>query len=367
MTQGGDGDRSVQEGQPWWSRRGPSGEAQRAPSAPSPNEASATLSRMLWSGARLGAGIVEATPDCIEVLDGEGHLRFANPAAAETLYGAGMVPGEAGRWSDLWPAEARMAILASLSVARSGIASRFFLKRPTAQGDSRDWDVVLTRMTDERGALRGFLAVSRDATALRRIGADQDLRRRELNHRLKNVFALVNGLIGSSARSLPAVQPFAKALRDRFTALDRAHALPEDGPGRTLGALLGALLAPYGDPDGGARIVVDSVGDGPVGYTAATSLTLVVHELATNAVRHGALAGEAGHVRVTCRRDGAAMQLAWIERGGPAVAGAPAAPGFGSALVQRSVTGQLGGTIAQEWEPEGLSVRIAIPLDCLAR
>jgi len=95
-----------------------------------------------------------------------------------------------------------------------------------------------------------------------------------------------------------------------------------------------------------------------VGDAAITTLALVVHELATNSIKYGALSAASGRLDVSCPAHGAEVALVWTERGGPPVV-APAGPaGFGSGLVARSMSGQLGGTAAFDWRTEGLVVTL---------
>ncbi len=127
-----------------------------------------------------------------------------------------------------------------------------------------------------------------------------------------------------------------------------------------LGDLLSVLLAPYDDLgafSGRIRVAVERMG---VGEAAATSLAMVVHELATNSLKYGSLSSEAGTLDVSTRADGDEFSLIWMERGGPAVEAPPEAEGFGSKLVQRSVSRQLGGTIDHNWSAEGLVVTVQL-------
>lgn len=338
------------------------------------------VQRALWSSGRLGLDIIEASQDCIEVIDPRGTLVFANGIALALRCGQSAAANTGATstgmpWGTTWPREAGVPIMAALSVARSGTVARFTAWRPDADGEPICWDVVVSRMLDDLGSLVGFLAISRDVTGPRRMEESHELRRRELSHQLKNLFALVNGLITVSARSIPVVQPFARTLRDRFTALDRAldhlhrrsDGAQEPSSG-TLQGILRALLTPY-DSMGSAkrRFRFVDEGDAPVGALSATSLALVIHELATNAVKYGALSSEAGTIRVAFRRDGDALHLTWTERSGPAIERPPERIGFGSTLTQRCVTGQLGGTMTHAWEPEGLTVRITASLACLSQ
>jgi two-component sensor histidine kinase len=99
-----------------------------------------------------------------------------------------------------------------------------------------------------------------------------------------------------------------------------------------------------------------------VGSHAATALTLVLHELATNAAKYGALCVPEGHLAITWAVENDRIDLRWVERGGPPVEGAPTSKGFGSQLAQKSIAGQLGGALAHDWQREGLRLTITLPL-----
>jgi two-component sensor histidine kinase len=123
------------------------------------------------------------------------------------------------------------------------------------------------------------------------------------------------------------------------------------------------VLAPYEDA---GRLAAE----GPaleIGPNAATALTLVLHELATNAVKYGALSVEEGRLVLGWRREIDHIVLSWREEGGPPIEVPPGVEGFGSQLARKSVTGQLGGTVEQAWAREGLSVTITLPLERLER
>jgi PAS domain S-box-containing protein len=205
-----------------------------------------------------------------------------------------------------------------------------------------------------------------DITERKTIEEARELLARELSHRIKNIFAVVNSLVTLSARGHHEAQPFAEALRARLTALGRAHdyVRPElaegadPDPDQTTHGLFATLLAAYrAESD---RIHVDGC-DAPVGVRAATALALVVHELATNAVKYGALSTETGTVSISCTEESDAYSIIWRERGGPAVAGAPERSGFGTLMSQRTATAQLRAKVVHDWDPSGLTVTITMP------
>ncbi len=123
-----------------------------------------------------------------------------------------------------------------------------------------------------------------------------------------------------------------------------------------------AILMPYVAAQG-ADIRVEI--SGPlieIGERAATSLALSIHELATNAAKYGALSTQEGRVVITWTEDVGLVRITWLESKGPAIIANPARKGFGSALIDRSVKGQLGGTFSQEWHSDGLKVTLSIPI-----
>lgn len=153
--------------------------------------------------------------------------------------------------------------------------------------------------------------------------------------------------------------------------MGRAHDLVRPLPGHEgkaalLGDLLTVLLAPYDDMgafSGRVRVSVPRMG---VGEASATTLAMVVHELATNSLKYGALSAAAGTLNVSCAPPESEVVIVWTERGGPPVSARAGAGGFGSRLVTRSMTAQLGGSIERQWLEDGVVVTIRISKDRLA-
>jgi PAS domain S-box-containing protein len=215
------------------------------------------------------------------------------------------------------------------------------------------WSGVISDITERRAGDEARLHVAR-----------------ELNHRVKNLFAIANGLVSMTARSAKDPKEMAEALRGRLGALSRAHELArptfgaDEQPGQatTLGRLIASILDPYAPAGHGSRLTLH----GPqvsLGANAVTSLGLVLHELATNAAKYGSLSQADGSLAIQWTVDDSQVALSWTETGGPPVPEAPTLQGFGSQLSRKSITGQLAGGLDYEWRPEGLQVRIALPLD----
>lgn len=212
---------------------------------------------------------------------------------------------------------------------------------------------------------RTMFGIFLDVTGRKQAEEGHELLAGEMSHRVKNLLAIAVGLAEITSRSTDTTTDMARQLAHRLTALGRAHDLVRPLPGgqgqaALLGDLLSVLLAPYDDLgafSGRIRVAVERMG---VGEAAATSLALVVHELATNSLKYGALSAAAGTLDVssTCKDD--EISLVWMEQGGPAVTAPPKRAGFGSKLVDRSVSRQLGGSIDYDWSRGGLTATLRL-------
>ncbi|GBQ51471.1 response regulator receiver:GAF [Komagataeibacter europaeus LMG 18890] len=193
--------------------------------------------------------------------------------------------------------------------------------------------------------------------------ATADLRQRmlneELNHRVKNILSVVQSLVSQPLEPDGTVEGHAERLRGRIRALALAHdqAVRSEGGG-LLRALLDAELATYRE-----RCFITCDGP-PVWLTgrALSVLALVVHELATNAVKYGALAHAHGRLDISWSHDAAAdeWRIAWRESGGPGIA-PPVRRGFGSVLIERGFPHELGGRAHINYRPGGLEVVMDLP------
>jgi two-component sensor histidine kinase len=196
---------------------------------------------------------------------------------------------------------------------------------------------------------RTMFGIFLDVTGRKQAEEGHELLAGEMSHRVKNLLAIAAGLAEITSRSTVTTTDMARELTQRLTALGRAHELVRPLPGgqgqaALLGDLLSVLLAPYDDLgafSGRIRVAVERTG---VGEAAATSLALVLHELATNSLKYGALSAKAGTLDVASNCEGGDITLIWMEQGGPAVTASPERVGYGSKLVDRSMKRQLGGS-----------------------
>ena len=192
---------------------------------------------------------------------------------------------------------------------------------------------------NEEGRIIRWMGTCTDIHTRKALSERLEIASSELTHRIKNIFAVIGGLLTLSAKEHPEAQAFADEFRERLSALSTAHdyARPNPKGATPQGTVLGIvrqLLSPYA-LEGRERIVVDG-DDAPLQDSAATPLSLAVHELATNAAK------------------------CWSEHGGPPVH-EPEHFGFGSRLVDMTLRHQLGGELTRTWEPEGLEVCLSAP------
>lgn len=226
---------------------------------------------------------------------------------------------------------------------------------------------------DAKGRITRWMGTCTDIDDAKRAAAQNEILSRELSHRIKNIFAVVGGLIGLSARRFPEARDYARDLQGRVQALGKAHefvrphsddSAPLIGPS-TLHTMLRDLLAAYPAlEEGRLRMVGDDVA---IDDRGATPIALVFHELATNAAKYGAMSVAHGTIDIVSRWDGDQLCIDWRERGGPAIQAPPSRQGFGTKLTELSIRQQLGGSLDRSWHHDGLEVAMCIPKNRLTR
>lgn len=291
----------------------------------------------------------------------------ANPGFAQQS-GAGDVvgrtireifPGEPKEWFDIYD-----------KILATGDPVRFERELVSA---GRMLDVFAFRFSPEFGQKLG--AIFLDVTDRSRHLEQQELLLREMDHRVKNLFAITGGIVSLSARAAATPQEMATAIQGRLGALAAAHQLvrPQAGTASphavaTLAAIVEMVLRPFvevGKPNGEARATIADP-DVAVGGDAVTSMAMTLHEMATNAAKYGALSQPGGHVDIAWQVKRKRLELTWTERGGPPIKAPPDREGFGSLLARRSITGQLDGEIRHDWQKDGLTVHLSVARERLA-
>ncbi|WP_234831064.1 sensor histidine kinase [Rhodopseudomonas palustris] len=181
----------------------------------------------------------------------------------------------------------------------------------------------------------------------------------ELRHRMKNLLGITQSMAWQTRTEGRTAAEFREDFMGRFNALIEAEDLAfSDHNGAGLTALFERILAPFRNDRASIEIEHGPAVELP--SRALVSLSLIFHELATNAVKYGALSVPGGQVRVRWQVVGHELRFTWIERGGPAVT-PPTQTGFGSNLIRSATSYNLGGRAEQHFAPEGLTAEIVMP------
>lgn len=315
----------------------------------------------------------DTMPQLVWMTDAEGRVEYTNRGWTDFV---GCQPEESlgFGWLDMLHAEDKPAVRQVWQESVESCEPYDIEYRLRHNAGGYRW--VLARglpMMDNAQRVHGWIGTCTDVHEQRETLDRLDMLSRELNHRIKNIFAIIGGLISMSFRRESSEwRGKAMALQARVLALGRAHDFVRTPSGATsanqsrtmLRAMLDALLAPYQDEDGG-RIEIQGE-DSPIDDRSATPLALYFHELATNAAKYGALSTEDGHIAITIRIAGDDVEMEWIEHGGPTVVPSQE-PGFGARLIEMSIVRQLGGTLSYDWQRAGLRVRARVPARAMIR
>jgi two-component system CheB/CheR fusion protein len=209
------------------------------------------------------------------------------------------------------------------------------------------------------GHTAGVVATFVDVTGLRGAEAYQRFLVSELNHRVKNMLSVVSGVVQQSLRQTADKDALEESLTGRLDAIAQTYALlSEDNWQKSdLARLISMVIEPFRS---------DQVQlDGPatkVGPDVGLAFGLILHELVTNAVKHGALSSAHGCLEVTWRTDGNRFKFDWKEKDGPEIAQAPEEYGFGLNLIKGEVEYRLGGNVQMDFDRGGLCLRLSFPL-----
>ncbi|MET0258011.1 MAG: PAS domain-containing protein [Methylobacterium sp.] len=215
------------------------------------------------------------------------------------------------------------------------------------------------------GSLQGIATVARDITERRRAEERQALLNHELSHRMKNLLAMVQSITTLTLRGASDIAQARDVLLERIVSLGKAHDLLLGGASdkAMIVQIVRAGIGLHDEPGGDGFAY-----DGPdieIGRDASLSLSLMLHELATNAAKYGALSAPGGRVAVSWGLVGDPaspdLRIAWRESGGPPVV-PPSRKGFGSRLIERGITGQVGGTLTLDYAPGGVTCILEAPL-----
>ncbi len=321
-----------------------------------------------YNGQRLVA-IVESSDDAILSKDLNGVIMTAN-SGAQRLFGYAAEELIGKPITILIPPDRRNEETEILERIRRGErVEHYETVRQRKDGSLVEISLTVSPIKDAQGRIMGASKIARDITERRRAQEQQNLLVREMNHRVKNLFTVAGGVVTLSARSAGASKDLAEAVRQRLAALARAHelTLPDiTAEGEkynrttTLSSLIRTIVSPYVAEEE-ARVAIS----GPevsISGNAVMSMALLLHEIATNAVKYGALSTPNGRVDVNWLVWNGELLLTWREQGGPLLDGEPEREGFGALLTRLTVTGQLAGKLTRDWSREGLTVSMSARL-----
>ena len=328
--------------------------------------------------ARRLAAIVESSDDAIVAKDLNGIVTSWNQGA-ERLFGYTADEMVGKPVSILIPPDRLNEEPSILERLRRGQRiDHYETVRQHKDGSFIDISLTVSPVTDAEGTVIGASKIARDIRERKRAAEQQNMLIREMGHRVKNAFAVMGGLVSLSARSAATPEALAQQIQARLAALTRAHDLTRPslldseltpGQSMTFHALVHAIFAPFLDSEVSTereRLIVKGP-DVPIVEKSVTGLALLLHELATNAVKCGSLSSAKGCVRIDSSISNNQFLATWVEKGGPRLKEAPQHEGFGSFLARRIVNGQFGGQLLYDWKPEGLVVRLSVPLERLTK
>ena len=308
--------------------------------------------------------LLEALPAAVYTTDAEGRVTFFNQAAVDL---AGREP-EIGSdqwcvtWKLYWPdgtplphSECPMAVAIKEGRAIRGVEA--VAERP--DGTRVPFIPFPTPLRNAEGKLVGAVNMLVDITDRKAAEARQKVLIDELNHRVKNTLATVQSLAWQTAKHARDLTEFGSMFESRIVALARAHDLltRRNWMSVPLHSLVEDIVAPYA---GNGRLRLDGQ-DVDLDARAALSMTMVLNELTTNAVKYGALSSSAGSVAVSWEAaEDRVLDIRWVENGGPTVT-TPSRRGFGTRLIQRCIERDLAGKLDLRFESAGVQCALQVP------
>ena len=242
---------------------------------------------------------------------------------------------------------------------------RFLLQNAQGRIEEYFLDIVCQPILGEKGEINGLFVEGCDVTAHVRAEQRQSLLIRELHHRVRNTLATVQGVMNTTAKSSATIEDFQEAFAGRIASLAKTHAVMTEELDQSVSfeQLLNQELGFY--TDGASQRIRLSGPAVDLPSQIAVPLGMAVHELTTNAVKYGALASEAGRIAVDWSvaesTVGTALRWEWNETDGPTVT-PPGREGFGSMLLKRVLSQQIGAEVNVAFEPEGFRLRMLVPL-----
>jgi PAS domain S-box-containing protein len=332
-------------------------------------EVSAT--NALTESERRFKALAETLPQIILSFDGAGHVEYLNKRWYE-FTGTEQSEECQRSWQDfIHPDDLAKSVEAWDRSIKTGDSYEMQFRYRYKLGEYRWLHATASPLLNEEGHITRWFCSQTDIHEAKALELEKELIAREFDHRVKNILALVHGLISLSVRDEPGAADFAQRLQQRLMALSAAHGLvrSEKSPPlqTSLGSLLTTLLKAY-ENYSHPRIVIEG-GDIPITPSAVTPLALIFHELGTNSVKYGALQHKEDRLSIDIILNNDQAHLIWIETGISIADGAPPPShnGFGSKLLGMLVERQMCGSFSRQTSSEGLRIDLKLPLDLFER
>lgn len=311
------------------------------------------------------AAIVEGSDDAIITKGLDGIIRSWNPGA-ERLFGYSAEEAIGQPITMLFPADRIYEEADFIARLRRGERiDHFETVRKRKDGALVPVSVTISPVRDFGGNIVGASKIARDITLQRQTIERQQFLLSEMRHRVGNSFAVAGGLLSIAAREVDNIQELVAVMRQRLNALASAHSRTVSDPsgaqpeGTDLASLVKSILEPF-TGDATARMEIPEVQICPA---AITPLSLIVFELATNAVKYGGLSEAGDGITVRVEQHGDRLIVSWEENCATRPAsGESDHVGFGTRMCQSTVGSSLGGTFSRDFGPEGMTATLDLDL-----
>ena len=320
------------------------------------------------------SALLNSSEDCIKILDLDGKLQFLSAGGMRVMEVDDFSILKGCFWPQLWTGAGHASAIAAVKSAREGKSAHFRGPADTAKGNPRYWDVSVNPVFDADGNVTHLLSISRDITDAWRAELElkealerEKILAAELQHRIKNMLALVSAIAQQTMRQGTKEDNWTSFLT-RLEALGSVHDILTEANwvGTNIVDVVTRAIAPHRPGDDRIRI------SGPALQLSAKqslALALGVHELATNAVKYGALSTDQGMVDIAwsvSAEEPRVFTFRWQESGGPEISSVEnRKKGFGSRLLERSVKSDFNGTVRIDYGRSGLRFELETPLENL--
>jgi two-component sensor histidine kinase len=303
-------------------------------------------------------GVLAGCGDCIKVLDLDGRLQFMSEGGKRVMEVEDFSLLKGCPWPAFWVGEGNVDAALAVETAKAGGTGRFRGPANTAKGNPRYWDVQVSPIFGADGKPAQLLSISRDITEeWQKTKEQQETAQRErfltqeLEHRVKNIFALVLSVANQTFRG-EAYAAALQAFSSRTMALAKAHEAAKEVSFSDTPILdvIEAALSLHRSGEGRFKIAGPLVKVSP---RQTLSISLAVNELATNALKYGALSVPGGKVDVSWAASAEEFVFAWREQGGPAVV-QPSRQGFGSRIIKDFMANDFGGVVQLSYDSSGV-------------